>query len=367
MQKDSKKTIIFSGGGTGGSVTPIIAVAEELMKNRPDYNYIFIGTKKGPERELLASSNLEVDFKFYSLIAGKWRRYFSWQNFFDIFKIIIAFFYSCYYIYKLKPRVIFSAGAFVSVPLAYAAYFFRVPVVIHQLDLRPGLANKLMSKVAKVVSLGFEKSKKSFPKKGIVIGNPVRIKLIKEAKLKKESYRLKFGLEKKKPLILVIGGGTGAVALNKLVSETWPFIRNKWQLVHIYGKNKELDKFKDNDYRAFSFLPNLDLISIMAASDLIITRAGLGVLTEISALAKPAIIIPMPNSHQEDNASIFSKEKAAIVYNQKDLNTSKLIEKLNLLSSDKKIMENLSKKVDNIISKGAEKELAMILENYMEK
>ncbi len=365
--KQTKKTIIFSGGGTGGSVTPLLAVAEQLMKKDLNLRYLFFGTKFGPEKELLANIDLAKKFEYLALPAGKWRRYFSIKNFFDIFKIIYAFFLSLIYLYRYQPKAIFSAGAFVSVPLVWAAWFFKIPVVIHQQDVRPGLANRLMAKVAKVVGVTFSQSAKIYGPKARVIGNPIRRQLIAETKGQREIYLKKWSFKKELPILLVIGGGTGALALNKLIKEAWPVLKGRWQVVHISGRHQGFRGPTDPDYRLFSFLPNRDLITLMSIADLLISRAGLGLITEISALGAPAIIVPMPDSHQEDNAKILKDKQAAWVIKQTDLSVDLLLDKLNYFRQDKKIGQNLSQAVKNIMLDGAEKELANLLADYLRK
>lgn len=362
-----QKNIIFSGGGTGGSVTPLLAVASELMKEEKNMNYLFFGTKNGPEKEIIKSASLKKNFQYISLPAGKWRRYFSLKNFFDIFIIIYAFFLSIVYLNKYKPKAIFSAGSFVSVPLVWAAYFHKIPVLIHQQDLRPGLANRLMAKVAKVVGVTFKDSALVYGKKAKVIGNPVRYEMINEAKEKKEEYYKKWNFRKDLPIILVIGGGTGALALNNLIKEAWPMIKGRWQVIHIAGRVNYRNDINDSDYRFYSFLPNKDLIVLMAITDLVLSRAGLGVLTELSALAKASIIVPMPNSHQEDNASVFKQAKAAWVVSQDNFKAEDLVDRLNYFQKNKEEVRNIEKNISQLICFGAEKELANILKGFINK
>lgn len=360
------KNIIFSGGGTGGSVTPLLAVANELMKQESKINYLFFGTKKGPEREIVESADLIKDFEFFSLPAGKWRRYFSLKNFFDIFLIIYAFFLSLFYLKKLKAKAIFSAGSFVSVPLVWAAYFYKIPVIIHQQDIRPGLANKLMSKVARVVGVTFEESASYYGKKAIVIGNPIRSEIIKEAKEKKYEFFNKWKFKNNLPILLVIGGGTGALALNNLIKEAWPMIKGRWQVIHIAGRVMNFkNEINDSDYRFFNFLPNKDLIVLMAISNLILSRAGLGVLTEISALSKASIIVPMPNSHQEDNANVLKVKQAAWVVSQDNFKAEDLVDKLNYYQKNKDEVEKIEKNISQLICFEAEIKLANIIKDFL--
>jgi UDP-N-acetylglucosamine--N-acetylmuramyl-(pentapeptide) pyrophosphoryl-undecaprenol N-acetylglucosamine transferase len=367
-KEELKKNIIFSGGGTGGSVTPLLAVACELMKTEKNINYLFFGTKSGPEKEIIKSAGLIKDFKFIALPAGKWRRYFSLKNFFDIFIIIYAFFLSLIYLKKIKAKAIFSAGSFASVPLIWAAFFYKIPVLIHQQDLRPGLANLLMAKVAKVVGVTFKESAFVYGKKARVIGNPVRYDLIKEALEKKDEYYKKWKFKNDQSILLVIGGGTGALALNKLIKDAWPMIKERWQVIHIAGRAHNFkNEINDPNYRFFSFLPNKDLIVLMAIADLVLSRAGLGVLTELSALSKASIIVPMPNSHQEDNANILKKAKAAWIFAQDNFKAEDLVDKLNYYQKNQKEVKLIKKNISQLICFGAEKDLANILKDYLNK
>ncbi len=361
-----KRNIIFSGGGTGGSVTPLLAVANELMMKEENINYIFIGTKSGPENEIIKSAELRKGFQFISLPAGKWRRYFSWRNFFDIFVIIYAFFLSLVYLKKIKPKAIFSAGSFVSVPLVWAAFFYKIPVLIHQQDIKPGLANLLMAKVAKVVGVTFEESAFVYGKKARIIGNPIRNEIIKEANDKKNEFFKKWNFKKDLPILLVIGGGTGALALNNLIKESWPMIKGRWQVIHIAGRVHNFkNEINDPDYRYFNFLPNKDLIVLMAIANLVLSRAGLGVLTELSALSKASIIVPMPHSHQEDNAEALKRVEAAWVVSQDNFKSEDLVDKLNYFQKNKNEVINMEKNISQLICYGAEEELARILKDWL--
>lgn len=356
---------MFSGGGTGGSVTPLLAVAEELMKRSDHYRYLFIGTKNGPEKKLIASAKLPITIDFLTLPAGKWRRYFSLKNFFDIFKIIGAFFKSLIYLYRYRPRVIISAGSFVSVPLVWAAKIFKIAVFIHQQDIRPGLANRLMAPCARQIGVVFPESLAVYGQKAILLGNPWREQLVAESLASQAVWRQRLSLNDRQPLLLVLGGGTGSVAINQLMLATWPLIKDHWQVVHITGQGKELSTISHPNYHLFSLVSNLELLGLMATADLLITRAGLGTLTEISALAKPAIIIPLPNSHQEDNAAVFAREEAAWVFSQPTLSPAKLTSLLEEFRQQPALGQKLANRVATVIKSGGSRQLADILESWL--
>jgi UDP-N-acetylglucosamine--N-acetylmuramyl-(pentapeptide) pyrophosphoryl-undecaprenol N-acetylglucosamine transferase len=215
MDQRHRPKIILSGGGTGGSVTPLLAVAAELLKEDVKPEFIFVGSEFGPEKELLANFSGGVNIKFISIAAGKWRRYLSWRNLLDVLKIGQAFFQSLKLLRQEKPDLVMSAGSFVSVPLVWAAACRRIPILIHQQDIRPGLANKLMAPLARVVTISFEKSFADYGPRAVWTGNPVSdlsVYLDKQSETRK-----KYNLQPNLPLILVIGGGTGALAINKLI------------------------------------------------------------------------------------------------------------------------------------------------------
>ena len=296
--------VILSGGATGGSVTPLLSVANELNKKiQGNVDFLFIGTKKGyPERVLVERSEME----YHGIHSGKLRRYFAWQNFLDPFKIILGFFESLFILLKYRPDVIFSAGGFVSVPLIWAGFFLGIPTVIHQQDIRPSLSNKLTSCLAKKITVSFKKSLNDFPKtKTILTGNPVRKEILLG---NKERAIKRFNLERNLPTILVIGGGTGAEKINQLIFSIIPQLVEFCQVIHLTGKDK-LSRFAgsrtagkiNSRYHSYEFLTE-EIADAYAAADLVISRAGSNVLAELAALKKAAIVVPLPKTHQEQNA-----------------------------------------------------------------
>jgi UDP-N-acetylglucosamine--N-acetylmuramyl-(pentapeptide) pyrophosphoryl-undecaprenol N-acetylglucosamine transferase len=359
------KTIFFSGGGTIGPITPLLAVMEKMMKLYPDYNYYFIGTNFGPEKKLLNSEKWPQTCHYLSLSAGKWRRYFSIKNFLDIFKILVSFFQAFYYLIKYRPSLVLSAGAYVSVPLAYAAFILQIPVIIHQQDIVPGLANRLMSKVASQVSVSLEQSLSYFKDKGILIGNPYRQDIIDQIKLRKQEYFKKWNFNDKLPVLLVIGGSSGSIFINQLLVKAWPVLKNFWQVVHVGGYFNHQQVIAHQNYRYFKFLANLDLLSLMSCSNLVISRAGLGTITELFALEKPAIIIPMPNSHQEQNAKYLKEKQAAIVKEQSSFSDSDLIQTLFEFKEKKELAVNLKFNISKIMPDLAVDNFIKLIQKYV--
>jgi UDP-N-acetylglucosamine--N-acetylmuramyl-(pentapeptide) pyrophosphoryl-undecaprenol N-acetylglucosamine transferase len=352
----SKKTkkIMLAGGGTGGSVTPLLGIAEELFLDKSgslDWEIVFVGTNYGPEKEMVASFSSEVGpIRFIPIVSGKLRRYFSLANLLDILKITFACFVSVYLLAKEKPAVIISAGSFVAVPLIFVASLFNIPVLVHQSDVRPGLANRLCAPLARKVSVAFSQSLTDFPG-AVWTGNPVRRLAV--SKVDQATWRQKYKLSAERPLVLVTGGGTGATAINNFISLAAPLLVNDCQIIHVTGKGKKIAGASGiSNYQVFEFLPHREVLGLMELSDLIVSRCGLAFLTELSALGKAAILIPMPNSHQEDNAQVFATNSAAIVLHQVELSPEKLAEEIKQALSDKPKLLSLSQAAQGVMKRG---------------
>lgn len=344
---ENKFKIMLSGGGTGGSVTPILAIAQEFYHQYHNSTFVFVGTHFGPEKMLVEEVEDKLPIKFIPMLAGKWRRYFSFKNFLDFFNIGAAWFQAIYIIKKERPAAVISAGAFVSVPLVWAAKWLKVPVLIHQQDMRPGLANRLMAPAAQVVTVTFSNSLRVYGKKAILTGNPYFLPALPS----KKSVFKKYNLDVNRPLTLIFGGGTGSVAINQAIFSNLDDLLPITQIIHISGQGKSLTESKPG-YLSLEFLNHNDLLAVMSASDLVISRPGLGTLTELSALKKVSVLVPMPNTHQEDNAQACAAAGAAIYIEQKDLSNkiTRLID--NLLKSAKRQAE-LKDKMAEIIKSGA--------------
>ncbi|MDD4606844.1 MAG: undecaprenyldiphospho-muramoylpentapeptide beta-N-acetylglucosaminyltransferase [Patescibacteria group bacterium] len=339
--------ILLSGGGTAGSVSPLISIKEELQSRNLQAEFLFIGTLKGqPEKDMLS------DIKYQGMISAKWRRYFSWQNLLAPFLFLIAICQSVFIIAKFKPDIVLSAGSFVSVPLIWTAKLMGVPSLIHQQDVRPGLANKLMSPWADKITVTFKKSLLDFPNKSVWTGNPVRQALLNVDK-NKALETLK--LNKNLPVLLIMGGGTGALDLNKIIVQSLPELTQFCQVIHLTGKDKKIDfKNKFNNYQSYEFLKE-KMGDAYAVADIVISRAGLSSLTELSVLQKITIMIPMPQSHQEDNAQILADNQAGLILNQNNLTPQILINEIKNLLQDKNRQLKYKKNISQLIKPQAEK------------
>jgi len=304
-----------------GSVSPLLAIAERAKQDFPNAELFWIGTKDGPEKKLVEKAGIS----FQSVASGKLRRYFSAQNFLDPFKIIWGFFQSFVAILKIKPDLVLSAGSFVGVPVVFAAWILRKKIIVHHQDIELGLANKLLTPLANRITVSFEDQVKKFPvRKTVFTGNPVRAFIFEGSK---QDAQQKFNLEQTVPTLLVLGGGTGADFVNQLFVRIAPDLVKFCQIIHVFGQNKMLAFDKQqigSHYHAVEFLTD-QLADVYAVADLVVTRAGLSSLTELAVLGKPMAIIPIPDTHQEDNSAYFSRVNAALQLDQKTLKQEELL------------------------------------------
>lgn len=338
-----------------GSVSPLIAVYDEIKKNRPEARFLFVGTKSGPEGK--AVSSYKIPFK--SIASGKLRRYFSWSNFADPFKILWGFVQSFFLILKFRPNVVVIAGSFVGVPVAWAAWFLRKPILVHQQDVIAGLANRLMANLAEKITVSFDFSLKDFAKKKTVLtGNPVRQEFYGCDPAKSKAF---FNLKKDVPLVLICGGGTGSAKINEVVEQSLAELLQFCQVIHLTGKGKKVDAKAEN-YHQFEFLTH-EMTEALCASDLAVNRAGMSTLSELSVLSKPSIIIPLSDSHQEFNAQYFQKNNAILNLSEKTLNNEVFTDAIKEILFDDALRGNLSRNISKMMKRdGAEKVSRIILE-----
>jgi len=306
--------IIFSGGGTLGPVVPLLAIAEIYKKYNSQTEFLWVGTQLGPEKKLVS----EYAIPFVTIISGKLRRYVSFWNFFDLFKIMIGFFQSLFLLWQQKPDLLITAGGFVSVPLHAAAFTLGIPTWVHQQDAQVGLANKLMSYTADQITTALRDSQAYFAEhKTEWIGNPVRDLSVKSV----FESRKKLGIPEGVPVILAMGGGTGSTTVNKFVVEALPAWPRDWHIIHLVGKERPRD-LQENaakvfpNYHVYQFFTS-EIKDAYAVADVVITRAGFASITELAALGKAIILLPMAGTHQEVNAKLLASNQAAIVLDER--------------------------------------------------
>lgn len=316
--KEETKHIIFSGGGTLGSVMPLLAVLQELRARHSAWEFLWVGTTRGPERAIIEHEGV----RFVALPSAKWRRYRSFKNFTDFAVLLYDIFKSWRINKHFKPDILITAGGYVSVPLHLAGCTRHIPMLIHQEDVVPGVANRIMARFATLITVTFERSLTYFKThRKIWIGNPVRKSLNVASRAHSLAH---FGFSPTRKTIVVIGGGTGAASLNRFIVDTLPILGKKYQILHITGRGKAYcgnsqdiyHKAIAAHYKQFEFLDEHELGLAFAAADIVATRAGLSTLSELALLGKPAMIMPIKNSHQEQNAEMFVGRGAAILFEE---------------------------------------------------
>jgi UDP-N-acetylglucosamine--N-acetylmuramyl-(pentapeptide) pyrophosphoryl-undecaprenol N-acetylglucosamine transferase len=303
--------MIFTGGGTLGPVTPLLAVIEELKALDPKIEPVWVGTRKGVERRFVSEKGIAYRW----IPSGKLRRYFDLRNILAPFLMLAGFIKSLFLILALRPKAVVGAGGFVQVPLMYAAKIFGVPVFVHQQDLEAGLANRLGAAVATAITAAFPEAQKQFKKTVEIVGNPCR-RLVADlvdpavrARAKDRGMK-RWGFDPSKQTVLVLGGGTGAAELNEQVARNLGEFEEQANVLHLTGRGKSVGIKPARNYVAVEFL-NEEMAEAYAAADLVVCRAGMGTLTEIGVLGLPAVLLPLAG-HQEKNAAYFSERGAAM-------------------------------------------------------
>ena len=278
------KTIVLTGGGTAGHVTPNLALIPSLKENGWDIKYI--GSHQGIEKDLVTKANIP----YYGIASGKLRRYLSVENLKDPFKVVKGYFVACKLLKEIKPQVVFSKGGYVTVPVVLAAHKLKIPVIIHESDMTPGLANKIAIKKAKTVCVNFEETLKYVGDKGVYTGSPIREELFKGDK---EIGRELCGFKENKPILLMMGGSLGARKINEVLREALPSLTAKYNIIHICGKNNLDEKLVGKSgYKQFEYVGD-ELPHLLAVTDFMLSRAGANALAEIVALNIPSLLIPL--------------------------------------------------------------------------
>ena len=325
------KRIVLTGGGTAGHVTPNIALLPKLKELGYDVHYI--GSYNGIEKTLIE----ECQIPYYGISSGKLRRYFDLKNFSDPFKVLKGFSEAAKLLKNLKPDVVFSKGGFVSVPVVLAAKQQRIPVIIHESDMTPGLANKLSIPAASKVCCNFPETLEHLPKgKAVLSGSPIREELLTGSREKALQFT---GLTGTKPVLLIIGGSLGSVVVNEAVRGILPKLLKKFEIIHLCGKGK-LDQTLTamNGYVQYEYISD-ELKDLFALCDIVISRAGANSICEFLALRKPALLVPLSaaasRGDQILNANSFKKQGYAAVLEEEALNGDSLYDALNELWDNK--------------------------------
>ncbi len=334
------KKIVLTGGGTAGHVTPNIALMPELKAH--DFQISYIGSHTGMEREMIE----ETGTPYYGISTGKLRRYFDLKNFTDPFRIIKGFFEAVSHLKKIRPDVVFSKGGFVAVPVVLAAKVLKIPCVIHESDMTPGLANKICIPTAAKICCNFPETVKYLPAdKAVLTGSPIRQELLVGDKAKGLAF---CGFDDSKPVILIMGGSLGAVAVNEAVRAILPELLKKYQVIHLCGKGKTEPSLDGTPgYVQYEFIKD-ELRDLMAASDLIISRAGANAICEFLALRKPNILIPLPagasRGDQILNAESFQKQGFSYLLPEEEITNEGLLEIVEEVFANRAVYEDAMEK-----------------------
>lgn len=345
------KKILLTGGGTAGHVTPNMALIPRLKDL--GYEIKYIGSYTGIEKKLIE----EMEVPYNGISSGKFRRYLSPKNLTDPFRVVKGYREAKKFIKEFMPDILFSKGGFVSVPVVLAANRYKIPIIIHESDMTPGLANKISIPYAVKVCHNFPETKNFLPQeKAVLTGSPIRNELMRGNKL----AGLKLcNFTANKPVIMVIGGSMGSIVVNNAIRLALPQLLKKYQIVHLCGKDK-LDFSLENleGYKQFEYVKG-DLKDLFSMSDLIISRAGANAICEIAALRKPSILIPLStNASRGDqilNADSFKKQGFSEVIREEELTIEHLIETIET------VLENKSRYLNAIEKAGHQDAIETII------
>ena len=319
-----EKKIVLTGGGSAGHVTPNLALLPQLLAEGIEVHYI--GTADGIERTILSERK---DVTYHIISSGKLRRYFSWKNFTDPFRVMRGLFQARRVMREVKPAAVFSKGGFVSVPVVIAAHGKHIPVVTHESDYTPGLANKINAKFADKICVTFEDTLAHVGAKGVHTGTPIRPELYQGDKERGLAF---LGFDDKKPVLLIMGGSLGASVVNDAVRAALPKLLISYDIVHLCGKGKVEERLNQPGYRQFEYV-NEELPDVLAATDVVVSRAGANAVFEFLALSKPALLIPLPRSASRGdqilNAGYFARKGFAMVLDQESLTPETLLDAVN--------------------------------------
>ena len=322
------KHIVLTGGGTAGHVTPNIALMGRLKEQ--GYQISYIGSYNGIEKTLIE----ELGIPYYGISSGKLRRYFDLKNFTDPFRVLKGFSEARKLLKQLKPDVVFSKGGFVTVPVVVAAGRLKIPAIIHESDMTPGLANKLCIPSAVKVCCNFPETKGHLPEgKAVVTGTPIRPELLQGDADKGRAFT---GFTSEKPVIMIIGGSLGAQAVNDAIRRILPELLKDFQVVHLCGKGKQDDSKNDlKGYVQYEYIES-ELADLFAMADIVISRAGANAICELQALKKPNLLIPLSaNASRGDqilNARSFEKQGFSMVLEEEAITDEVLLKAVHDMS-----------------------------------
>lgn len=368
MTKDHNKRIVLTGGGTGGHIFPLIAVAEALQQHYPGSEYLYVGTK-AQMGDVAQAAMERMGIPTVNVATGKMRRYFSMEYFGDFFRIPIGIIQSLWHLLIFMPDAVFSKGGYASVPVIIAAQIYRIPVLTHESDAIPGWANRIAGKLSHYVAVSYLESKQYFlPRKTVLTGNPIRSVMTQGDP--RRGYD-RWGFSESRPVIMIVGGSQGARVINNALIKILPKLSKIAQILHITGKEHYEDSvhlaaefgFKSgrHDYVAVPFLERDEMADAYAIADIIVSRAGANSITEMAANRKVAILVPLStsaNDHQVMNAYDVAKVGGALVLEESNLGEGLLFEKIENLLHNRELRLQMQENIASFYHPDAAQKIA---------
>lgn len=359
--------IVLTGGGTGGHIFPLIAVAKKIKEKvgaAETVEFLFVGPKGKLEEQLMSQAGIPTK----AVMVGKLRRYFSFHHFSDPFKVAIGILQALWHLLVYMPDAIFSKGGYASVPVVLVGWLYRIPILIHESDSVPGATNDILGKLSERVAVSYEEAEKDFPASQVVLtGNPLREDI---SQGDPAAARAKFSLNEEKKVIFVYGGSQGARIINDKVLNILPQLLHKYQVVHQTGEKNYAEvehkagelgiKAGREGYQPVAFV-GPELKDILAVADLVITRAGANSLSEIAANGKPAIVVPLDNSandHQRANAYAISRRGGCIVLEENNLGENLFLSRIEEVMNDEALRQKLSENIRHFYHPDAAEKIA---------
>jgi len=367
--------ILLAGGGTGGHIFPLVAVARQLYiesekekKSPPDI--VFVGPADKSGGQILKGNKIRTR----RITTGKWRRYFSILNIFDLFKILIGLTQTFIYLWWYMPDIVFSKGGYGSFPVIIIARIFRIPIVIHESDSIIGATNRMLTRFAEYVIVSFPTEFPELPaQKTLLMGNPVRDLTVAN----KEFARSQLGIQSTRPVILFLGGSQGALQINTLVLSALKELTDVYEIIHQTGDKhyktvikyaeEKLPKTNIAGYHVFASLNEVEMKNSFTTADIIVSRSGAGAIFEIAQLGKPSILIPLEGSaggHQEENARIYQEVGACIILSRSNVKPHILLDQISSILNSENKREQMSRAALGFAKPDAAKDIAKLLLQY---
>jgi UDP-N-acetylglucosamine--N-acetylmuramyl-(pentapeptide) pyrophosphoryl-undecaprenol N-acetylglucosamine transferase len=376
--------ILAVGGGSGGHVTPLVAVLREIKKLQPGVDIRFWCDKKFAKQARQLVGQFDENIPVHMILAGKLRRYHHlstirhllWpslviRNIADVFLVTAGFFQSLVKLIIWRPKVIFIKGGYVCLPVGIAAALLRIPMVLHDSDAHPGLTNRILARWARVIATGAPPEYYNYPsEKTKYVGIPVSSEYHQFSDKDKEKTRKEWGIEVHRPLIVITGGGLGASRINDMVVKTLGDLLKLGSVVLVsgegqYGELREITPENNADFQLYPFISK-GFASLLGCADLVVARAGATTILELAALKKPTILIPNPKltgGHQMKNAKVYKDAGAVVLVSEEEMmdNPQVLVEAVKGIITDKKLSANLSDKFSSFARPDAAKDVAKII------